>query len=93
MNEKRIYMRGNVVSSIVEALDGWTMEDCFSAEFLADCVPWREGAAPGMVYDPETDSFSDPPPPPEPPEPEPSELERLREAVEILTGGKDDELD
>jgi|GEM_PF-5705882 len=92
MDGKMIYLKDNIASSFIEALPGWTLADCFSAEFLADCLPWREGVTQGMIYDPETDTFSEPPPATEP-EPPVNPFEETREAMEILTGGKDDELD
>ncbi|MCL2434271.1 MAG: hypothetical protein FWD16_07145 [Clostridia bacterium] len=89
---KMIYLQNNVFHSIIEPVPGWTLEQCFPPDFLAQCVPWQEGAKQGWIYDPETGFFSEPPPfiPPEPgPEPEPDEL---RVALEFLSGVRDNEL-
>ena len=52
-------------------------------------VPCGEEVALGMLYDPETGTFSEPAPEPIPPDPapEPTQLDRIEETVKQLAAG------
>lgn len=90
-----ICIKNNVVSSFVSELDpvfpGIPIDARYSQEFLSSCIIRENivGLYSGMLYDPETGAFSDPPVP-EPVEPlptpdlPPSDSERLRADVDFI---------
>lgn len=81
MNQYLLLSSENVLTQIIPEEDpvfpGVPIEERYTAEFLAQCVVRSDeqiaaqGIHTGMIYDPETEMFNDPPEPEPGPEPEP----------------------
>lgn len=66
----------------------------YQKEFLMICVKSNTPIPTGWYYNPDTNKFTEETPFPPPPEPEmPPSIDELTEALNILLGGRDDELD
>lgn len=95
---KFIYLTDNTVQEIIPetnpAFPGIPIEQRYSPEFLANCVVVDNNTEvqSGWIYDPETQTFSEPPEPEpvepiDPPDrepPEPTEMERTRADIDYL---------
>ena len=93
-------IKNNVMCEFIPEIDlsfpNIPIESRYDADFLSECISMDDisGLHTGMIYDPDTQSFSEPPEPeyapepipePEPkPEPTPSELEILRSENKLL---------
>jgi hypothetical protein len=61
-------IQDGVVTEFLTPLEGFALEDCFSADLLAECVPAANTVQIGWLFD--GNSFSAPPPPPPPGKPD-----------------------